>query len=88
MHWDLQSLGNYMEITCVFLLLKKLVERPSKCKEVKSDCCCCSFDIINQTERNAKPPRIQEEDGVSVWMLFVMSASRTREEEGLTQTQL
>ena len=50
----------------VFLLLKKLVERPSKCKEVKSDCCCCSFDIINQTERNAQPPRIPPEDGERV----------------------
>ena len=53
-------------IVGVFFLLKKLVERPSKCKEVKSDCCCCSFDIINQTARDDKPPRLSEEDGERV----------------------
>ena len=53
-------------IVGMFFLLKKCLDKPSKCKEVKSDCCCCSFDIINQTERNDKPPRIPEEDGSSV----------------------
>ena len=53
-------------LVAVFYLLKKCLDKPSKCKEVKSDCCCCSFDIINQTERNDKPPRISEEDGERV----------------------
>ena len=47
----------------VFFLLKKCLDKPSKCKEVKSDCCCCSFDIINQTERNDEPQRFSEENG-------------------------
>ena len=50
-------------LVAVFYLLKKCLDKPSKCKEVKSNCCCCSFDIINQTERDDKPPRISEEDG-------------------------
>ena len=52
----------------VFYLLKKLVDRPSKCKEVKSNCCCCSFDIINQTirSRNDSTDSISEKDGSRV----------------------
>ena len=53
-------------LVAVFYLLKKCLDKPSKCKEVKSNCCCCSFDIINQTERNDQPPRIPEEDGSRV----------------------
>ena len=53
-------------IVGLFFLLKKCLDKPSKCKEVKSDCCCCSLDIINQTARNDKPPGISEEDGERV----------------------
>ena len=53
-------------LVAVFYLLKKLVDRPSKCKEVKSNCCCCSFDIINQTVRDDEPPSISEKDGSRV----------------------
>ena len=50
----------------VILLLKKLIERPSRCKEVKSECCCCSFDVINQTQRRDEERSISEEDGSRV----------------------
>ena len=46
----------------VLYILKRLVDRPSKCKEVKSDCCCCSLDIINQTQRNDISSSISFED--------------------------
>ena len=51
----------------VIFLLKKLIERPSRCKEVKSECCCCSFDVINQTQRRENEERsVSEEDGSRV----------------------
>ena len=46
----------------VLHILKRLADRPSKCKEVKSDCCCCSLDIINQTQRNDISSSISFED--------------------------
>ena len=49
-------------LVAVFYLLKKCLDKPSKCKEVKSDCCCCSLDIINQTQRNDISSSISFED--------------------------